>query len=599
MPVSALPGMGARQCDGGVSFRVWAPNARGIAVVGDFNGWSATADALTSEDNGYWSGDVAGARIGQQYKYLIQNGDASFWKNDPYAFEMTQSNGNAIIPDPSFDWGTDVFQMPSWNDMVIYEIHIGTFHSEPNTGKGTFESAMQKLPYLQDLGINVVEIMASDEFPTDSSWGYNPSQIFAVESSYGGFRGLNTFVKAAHAHGIAVVYDVVYNHLGPGDLDLWQFDGWQIDGKGGIYFYQDWRAATPWGDTRPDYGRSEVRQYLLDNALMWLEQRHLDGLRWDATNYIRNVHGSDADRAADLPEGWTLIQQINDAIDVSQSWKISIAEDMQGNSAITTPTAAGGAGFDAQWDEAFLGAVRGALVDQNDASRDIQGVAVALDHRLDGSAWSRVIYTESHDANANGHARLPEEIWPGNAGSWQARKRSALGAVLTLTAPGIPMLFQGQEFLEDRYFSDMIPLDWNKAESYSGIRQLYCDLIRLRRNQSGTTGGLCGEHIVVHHVDSATKVIAYHRWSAGGSGDDVVVVVNFSEQSYPSYSIGFPSSGIWKVRFNSDWTGYGPDFGGELSYDTEATGEGRDDMPYNGNVGLGPYGAIILSQDRS
>ncbi len=161
------------------------------------------------------------------------------------------------------------------------------------------------------------------------------------------------------------------------------------------------------------------------------------------------------------------------------------------------------------------------------------------------------------------------------------------------------MLFQGQEFLEDRYFSDTIALDWSKAESYSGIRQLYRDLIHFRRNQSGTTGGLCGEHIAVHHVDSTTKVIAYHRWSSRGPGDDVVVVVNFGEQSYSSYTIGFPSAGRWKVRFNSDWGGYSPDFSNELSYDTEAVDAGRDGMPYNGNVGLGPYSAIILSQDRS
>ncbi len=107
-------------------------------------------------------------------------------------------------------------------------------------------------------------------------------------------------MKAAHAHGIAVLVDVVYNHFGPGDLDLWQFDGWSENGMGGIYFYNDWRAKTPWGDSRPDYGRGEVRQYLRDNALMWLEEYRVDGLRWDSTLYIRNVEGNNNNPANDL-----------------------------------------------------------------------------------------------------------------------------------------------------------------------------------------------------------------------------------------------------------------------------------------------------------
>ena len=129
------------------------------------------------------------------------------------------------------------------------------------------------MPYLRDLGINAIEIMPVAEFPMSISWGYNPSQPFSVESALGGPRGLHEFVKAAHAHGIAVILDVVYNHFGPGDLDLWRFDGWsRCDHDGGIYFYDNARAHTPWGDTRPDYGRPEVRQYIRDNALFWLEQ---------------------------------------------------------------------------------------------------------------------------------------------------------------------------------------------------------------------------------------------------------------------------------------------------------------------------------------
>jgi 1,4-alpha-glucan branching enzyme len=151
------------------------------------------------------------------------------------------------------------------------------------------------------------------EFPGGYSWGYNPAHPFAVESEYGGPVGLKELVKAAHAKGIAILLDVVYNHFGPTDMDIWQFDGWSENGLGGIYFYNDWRAKTPWGETRPDYGRSEVRQYIFDNALMWLEKYRIDGLRMDMIPYIRNVN-ADGNPANGLQEGYSLMQWINSEI---------------------------------------------------------------------------------------------------------------------------------------------------------------------------------------------------------------------------------------------------------------------------------------------
>jgi 1,4-alpha-glucan branching enzyme len=142
---------------------------------------------------------------------------------------------------------------------------------------------------------------------------------FAVESIYGGPDALKRFVKAAHEHGIAVLVDVVYNHFGPSDLDLWQFDGWSENGKGGIYFYNDHRSQTPWGETRPDYGRGEVRQYLRDNALMWFEEYHADGLRWDMIVYIKSIDGNEGNPANDIPEGWSLMQWINVEIQTTVS----------------------------------------------------------------------------------------------------------------------------------------------------------------------------------------------------------------------------------------------------------------------------------------
>jgi len=482
--------------------------------------------------------------------------------------------------------------------MVIYELHIGTFvidNTLPKPG-GIFASAATMLDYLKDLGINAIEIMAAGEFETDTSWGYNPAYIFAIEEQYGGPDGVRALVQEAHKRGIAVIMDVVYNHLGYPAGDMWRFDGWSQNAKGGIYFYNDWRSTTPWGDTRFDYGRPEVRSYILDNARRWLQQRFADGLRWDATGWIRNVYGNNNDPGNDLPEGWSLMQAINDEIQQSQPWKISIAEDMQGNEWLTKDTSVGGAGFDAQWEAQFVHALRSAIIPADDSARNIYAVRDVVSHGYNGNAFERVIYTESHDEDANGHSRVPEEIWPGNAGSYFSKKRSTLGAALVFTAPGIPMIFQGQEFLESGYFSDAKPLDWTKQQAFPGILTMYRDMIRLRRNWFNDTAGLKGQSLHVFHVNDAAKLVAFHRWDRGGPGDDVLVVVNLANQSYDSYTIGFPRDGLWKVRFNSDWNGYNCDFGNHFSYDTTASQPGTDGMPYSGNVGIGPYTAIILSQ---
>jgi 1,4-alpha-glucan branching enzyme len=158
------------------------------------------------------------------------------------------------------------------------------------------------------------------------------------------------------------------------------------------------------------------------------------------------------------------------------------------------------------------------------------------------------------------------------------------------------MIFQGQEFLENGYFQDAKALDWTKQQTFSGILMMYRDLIRLRRNWFNNTAGLKGQSLNVFHVNNNDKVLAFHRWDRSGQGDDVIVVVNLANRSYESYSIGFPRSGFWRVRFNSDWSGYSADFTDQISYDTTAGDSARDGMPSCGNIGIGPYTAIILSQ---
>jgi 1,4-alpha-glucan branching enzyme len=592
--------MGAVPHEGGVTFRVWAPSAKSVAVSGTFNGWKKEGQALQPEGDGIWAASVAGAKVGDQYKFIIVSdfADAPLWKNDPYAREVTASNGNSVVADAHFQWTDTTFVCPLMNELVIYELHVGTFLFDPDSPakRGTFRSLQSKLPYLRELGVNAIEIMAAGEFPMDQSWGYNPSYIFAIESSYGGPNGFRALVDSANQQGIAVILDVVFNHLGPGDLDLWRFDGRDFDGNGGIYFYDRQRAQTPWGETRPNYGSGPVRQFLRDSAARWVESRGADGLRWDATAWIRNVDGRD-DGAGDLPDGWSLMMWINDEIHRLAPRDVSIAEDMRENRWLTKPTGAGGAGFDAQWCASFVHAVRDVVKRVDDGERDMSAIAEAIAHRCNDRPFQRVIYTESHDEVANGHARLPEEIWPGRAADRVAQKRSTLAAAVVFTSPGIPMIFQGQELLEDKWFDDARELDWQKLTTHAGIHLLYRDLIGLRRNRAGTTRGLLGEGVNVFHVNQGAEVLAFHRWDAGGPNDDVVVVLNFSNTAYDRYTIGLPREGAWEVRFNSDWRGYSADFDGHDSFTVSTRVRDRDGLRFEADVSIGAYTAIVLSQN--
>ncbi len=588
---------GATPYKSGCRFAVWAPHADEVFVTGSFNEWSKDAHPLAKAPDGVWSADVPLAKPGDEYRFRILTHGRELFRIDPYARRVTTSVGNGVIIRPMSRRGRSSFTPPPLNQMVIYELHIGTFGKKTSEhGPGNLEGAIERLDHLKELGVNAVEVMPMAEFPGGFSWGYNPSQLFAVESDYGTPRTFEEFVDEAHKRGIAVIVDVVYNHLGPGDLGLWQFDGWNEAGKGGIYFYNDWRSQTPWGDTRPDYGRKEVREYLRDNALMWVRDYGVDGLRWDATAYVRNVYGNDSDPGSDLPDGWTLMQWINGEVREAPNSVFSIAEDLRGNPMLTKAGKDGGANFSAQWDGRFVHPVRAALGAPEDASRDMSAVREAMLHRYFLNAFERVIYTESHDEVANGKARVPEEVDPGKAASWAAKKKSALGAALVFTAPGIPMIFQGQEFLEDDWFHDQDPLDWSKKRRFAGIFRLYQDLVRLRTNRDGHCGGLCGQEVSVYHLDNERKVMAYHRWHKGGPGDSVLAVANFSTQPQHDYTIGFPAEGEWVARFNSDSRDYDSEFGDCGPATVPASGPGHDGLPAKGTLDIGPYSAVVLSQ---
>ncbi len=215
--------------------------------------------------------------------------------------------------------------------------------------------------------------------------------------------------------------------------------------------------------------------------------------------------------------------------------------------------------------------------------------------KYNNNAFSRVVYTESHDEVANGKSRVPEEISPGAADSEYAKKRAVLGMVLTMTAPGIPMIFQGQEFIEDEYFKDDAALDWNRYESMQGITKLFKDLADLRSRFDSPAPGLKGQFIRIIHCNQESKVLAYLRSHAEDMTEATLVVLNFSIQQYDRYTLGLPMNQGMELHFNSMWSGYDNDFSQTDVSNLEVYEEAFDDFPNRAVFDLPGYGALIFS----
>ncbi|HAL92772.1 MAG TPA: 1,4-alpha-glucan branching protein [Verrucomicrobia bacterium] len=573
---SSRSGMGSVPYEGGATFRVWAPFANSAAVAGEFNSWNATP-MVRDAAGGTWSIDIPGARHGQRYKYLF---NGNIWKRDPSARQVTHSSGDSVVYDPkAFDWGGDSAPSPERNDLVIYQLHIGTFAGKDPPA--TFDDAIARLDHIRGLGFTVVQLMPVNEFPGGRSWGYNPSDLFAIETDYGGPDALKRFVRAAHERGLAVFVDVVHNHYGPTDLDLWQFDGWSENWLGGIYFYNDGRAHTPWGSTRPDYGRPEVRAFIRDQIFMFADEYRVDGFRWDSVFHI--ISFSEQDPSLN-PEGVQMLRDINRELSETRPRLFRIAEDHAFQHDM---------GFDAQWDIGFRWALFHLVADAWDSDRNMR---VAAGTVSDWPEFRRVAFTEAHDYVARmnyGRSRVPAQVHPEDPGSLWARKRALLGAAVVMTTPGIPMVFQGQEMNETRAFHDDVPMNWELTNTFSGIVRAYADLIHLRRNLGGATPGLKGTGVFIRHIDNDNKVVAYTRWDRGGEGDDVVVVANFSHMDFgkKDYAVQFPSAGTWYRHFNSDSKTYSGDFGDLGADRVEAAGD-----PPTAIVDMGKYSLQIFSK---
>lgn len=580
--------LGVSLSRGKAEFRVWAPFAQAVEIGGTF-----TPDgriAMQSEGDGYWSVTIKEVEPGQLYRYYITAQDGTVLeKNDPRARAITSSdNGLSVIVDSEFDWEADDFTPVPKNQQVIYEMHIGTFNRPDAATPGTFDTAIQKLPHLKELGVTTIELMPVTSMAYSNGWGYAPNYIFSVESMLGGRYGLMSFVKACHQQGIGVILDVVYNHF-YGDSDLWQFDGWSENNRGGIYFYNDERGDTPWGG-RPDYGRPEVRQFILDNITMWLNEYRLDGLRLDSTIYMRNTEGRDNDPEHDLPEAWLLLQDIVELAHKINPQALIIAEDCANSAYITKPREHQGCAFDAQWELGFPHALRDGLGLTTGTSPTLTGIRYELERYYNGDAFEKVIFSDSHDTAANGSTRLNDTVAPENPTSLAAKQTSLLAASLMFTAPGIPMILQGDEFLQGGSFNDWQALEWDHLTTHAGYTLAHRHLAALRNNQYSNTEGLLGQYTTVFHQDDNNHVIAYARSQHENLDDSTIIIANFSNESFHHYQLALPREGAWQLRFNSTWKGYSSEFP-EVNLTSTTTG-----INNTITIPVAPYSVYILSQ---
>jgi maltooligosyltrehalose trehalohydrolase len=432
--------------DGSVQFTVWAPRQKQPRLRLLAPGGVALEDlALEPQGDGQYGVVTPAAGAGTDYLYLLDDGSA---RPDPVSRHQPQGvHGPSRVVDPgAFSWSDAGWAGIPLETAIIYELHVGTF-----TAGGTFQAVIDKLDHLQSLGVNAIELMPVAQFPGERNWGYDGVSLYAPQSSYGGPEGLRRLVDAAHAAGIAVVLDVVYNHLGPEGNYLSQY---------GPYFTD--RYKTPWGEAPNIDGSNsdQVRRFFIDNALHWLTEYHIDGLRVDA------VHGIFDFSARHL------LEELGDRFRTEaarlgrQAW--IIAESDLNDVRVIRPAAQGGWGMDAQWSDDFHHAMHAALAGNRrgyfadfgklgqvaKALRDgfvYDGVYSPHRRRRHGNALGTepgerlVVFLQNHDQIANGF--LGHRL-----GSWAGPDIERVAAVVLLSAPNLPMLFMGQEYGETAPF---------------------------------------------------------------------------------------------------------------------------------------------------
>ncbi|MGH9345674.1 MAG: alpha-amylase family glycosyl hydrolase, partial [Vicinamibacterales bacterium] len=484
--ISGSTPMGATVIPVGATFRVWAPQARDVYVAGDFNGWARNDDSLlVKHDGGRWAGFIPGAADGMKYKFYVVGDGSEGFKRDPYARELTVSwpNPDCILRDAnSYRWQDAGWRPPAFNDLICYQLHIGTFHGPNRASRvAKFLDVLDRVEYLADLGVNAIEPLPVVEYSTPRSMGYNGSDLFSPEMDYqvagdeiDGYlprvnrllaqRGkspvtreqlavpvnqMKALVDVCHAYGLAVLLDVVYNHAS-GDVrgqdeSIYFFDRRRRGNDNDSQYFTDQEHTGPVFA----FWQAEVRQFLIDNARFFVEEYHVDGFRYDQVTVID---------VQNRPDGWRFCQDLNGTLGAVDAGAINVAEYWGPEPAVVRPRSEGGAGFDANWHDGLRRSIRGVLA-QAAGGRDsqVRWQPVVDQLRAPGfrSAWRAVQYVESHDEVYRDRApRIADLAGGGDNRTWYARSRSRVAMGLLLTAPGIPMLFMGQEFLEDKRWAD-------------------------------------------------------------------------------------------------------------------------------------------------
>lgn len=569
---------GATPVSGGAAvFKVWAPNVATAFVRGQFNGWTTLAMTKVGE---YFTVKAPTVLDRSEYKFYFptRTADGGF-APDPYARGFNSPAGyNSVIENPfRFTWSDETYVMPPAEQLVVYQLHIGTFAglndpvgAAPNPSR--YSDVTARVAHLKSLGVNAVQLCPVNEFPGDISAGYNPVSNYAPEWRYGTPDEFKTMVNTLHRNGIAVLLDIVWNHFSPTDNYLWNYDGTQS-------WFDTPDVSTPWG-SQAAFGRSAVADHFANNAHYWFSEFHLDGFRMDATAFMTpGTHSL---------SGWQLMQRLNN--EKNQRWadKLTVAEQLPSDPIYSTPTSLGGAGFDVQYSMQFRDNIRNAIFAAAFGDPNMNSVRTAL---LGAGPWLS-------GTHAYHYVQLHDEAWPSSGGQrlvktidpvaphddvW-ARGRTMLALGLTLSSAGVPAFLQGDEWLESNPFNPAVDgtgrIDWSKKTTYANVFAYYQRLIGLRTT---LTPLFANASTHVFHVNEAGNVIGFRR--TDGAGNPVVVIANFSNTDYPSYQFGVPQPGAWVELVNSQnplYGGAGPANPGLLA----ASGGTYDGFAQSLNVAL-------------
>jgi 1,4-alpha-glucan branching enzyme len=641
--------MGATVRSDGTAFRTWAPDARNVSVVtgpalstSEDPSWRpAPEDGLARLGDGSWGGFLAGIGDGEPYLFFVEGVGNCGWKRDPYARELTLSpafpQGYCVVRDPSgYPWHDQAWQAPAFSDLIIYQLHVGTFWAQDQTGRdvrsergGSFLDVAEKLQHLKTLGINAIQLLPVQEFETAFSMGYNGVDYFSPEEKYfvaadqlgwrrarvnamlarfgkqpltdlelsRGADQLKCLIDLCHLHGIAVIFDLVDNHAGGGfdERSIWFYDRQPTDNLNNSLFFTDQGWA---GGQIFAYWNDGVSRFLIDNARFFLTEYRIDGIRYDEVRVIENNGGRQ------------FCQRLTDAVRATNPAAIQIAEYWNEDRASAVRPPPRGLGFDAELGDGLRDALRDLLKQASggaSAALDLAAVASALAVPAaipDG--WRPVQCLENQDLTYAPHpdaARVAMLADALDRRSWYARSRSRAATGLLLAAPGIPALFMGQEFLEDKNWSDNRGVDdliwWQGlGETNSAMRDFMrftADLIEVRRSQPA----LRGSGARVSRAENFERVIVLHRWIEG-EPLDVVVAANLAEQPKHGYAIGLPLAGDWLEVLNSDVYDNFPNpapvgNGGRV----RSWNEPLDGFSARAEIALPANGIIVLARSRA